>query len=315
MTRRVHHLLVSLAVFSVLLSGCGSQQNADSLSAQSVYSDKNSSAVPKSSNSTKKKTEKPDPSPQSPFDAYTLSDDQIKIVRAATDKRNKVCMAKKGFKYSPPVEGDIGSDVSTYDPLWGPLDPDAALQNGYRAPAEKDDNTQDQPKNSGSSDDSSHEYIHALINNEDTGCEDLAYKEMGYNSTWFSLIGTYDKSRRDANTSALNDSKVTGAIKKWSICVKSQGYKFEDPRIPAANYLKESGTVSKKEKQQAFVDARCKVSSKLMDTVNATVFAYETQAVKNNQATMDKIKELSNNIFAKAQQILAESDSSDKKAK
>ncbi|MFR0589779.1 hypothetical protein HF843_00660 [Bifidobacterium boum] len=214
-------------------------------------------------------------------------------------------MTSQGFEY----QGDVGaSDESAgeadadFAATWGPSDEDTARQYGYAAPI-----TANSEGGGAASASYPSGYIHALINEENTGCIDQADARLGYGDTWFSAMGAYEKIRDDADAKALAADKVHRVMQQWGTCMANRGYTNKDPRELVGEYAdRQAGTSpDTAEQKAAMADAACKVSTGFMQTIRESYAEAERQAVSDNQATMDQIKQLSETIYANAKRELA----------
>lgn len=246
---------------------------------------------------------------RSPFDDYFLDPEQMRIVQQARIALTTQCMQDKGFEYSEAIDQTMsavsdstaGLDSST----WGPADPEHARSYGYHPEPPAASGSQDAAASS--SPEQRQGYMDALVNDENTGCDDLAYAELGYDDAWYSQIATYDTARSAANESAVADPEVVQLIADWSTCMARKGYEADDPRSLVNRYADnpQKGTPSAEERETAVADAECKVETSFVVGVTGVIQRYETQAVTDNQATMDTIKRLSSQIFERAQEVLA----------
>ncbi|QHO91895.1 hypothetical protein CWT12_12100 [Actinomyces sp. 432] len=243
---------------------------------------------------------------RSPFDDYFLDAEQLRTVEQARIQLTTQCMAGKGFEYSEDINetmsGVSDSTAGLDGATWGPIDLDQARRNGYHAEPEEDSGA---PGAATSSAEQQPGYIDALVNDENTGCDDLAYAELGYDDEWYSQIATYDTARATANESAVADPEAVQLFADWSACMSRKGYDADDPRSLASKYLDGSqGTPSAEERETAVADAECKADTSFATTLTGVINRYETQAVTDNQATMDTIKRLSSQIYERAQEVL-----------
>ncbi|MCI1936170.1 MAG: hypothetical protein LKJ44_02625 [Bifidobacteriaceae bacterium] len=320
LVRTLSRALSVIAIIGLFCAGCGSQNDAEksSLSAEDLYKStapKNQSSDNQKKDSTEQKKKSFDKindemKYSSPFDAYFMNADQQQVVQSATDKLTKKCMAKKGYKYQPAAFSSSAKN-SSWKTIWGPSDPEDAKLNGYTFQYEDDGNNGNDAASSQSTDTASDEnkpgYLHALVNQEDTGCDDISRAALGYNAQWFSQISAFEKARMNADANAINDAKVQSAMSQWSACMKKKGLSYDEPRVIVDSYRKKNNerTIDASERTTAVADAECKVSTDFMKTILTTMNAYETRSIKDNQATMDKIKEISASIFKKAQTELS----------
>jgi hypothetical protein len=301
-----NYTLVFLCVLTIscVCAGCGGQQSSvPSLSSHDIYRDE----APDKSLSKSDDKEPEEHSSSSPFDAYFLTTDQQNIVDSAADQLTKQCMLTKGFNFESgtSVDDSAWADAhSEYSLTWGPTDLANAKKFGYQ-PAYEDPTaktTHEKPQQK-----LKPGYLDALTNANRTGCADRSDAQLGYTDAWFAHIGTYENTRRNADESAYLDSAVKTAISQWSQCMKTSGFSYADPRVAVRSYQAKEGnapSISEKERNTALADAKCKISTKLMHIVDSTTFQYEKQAVKDNQATFSKIKEMSTTVLKNAQNIL-----------
>ena len=306
-TRALYSALVVTAL-TLPVVGCGQQSQDEGLSAQDVYG---ASSPPggESAVTAEPGSGTPTTAARSPFDDYFLDLEQMRIVQQARIALTTQCMQDKGFEYSENIDQTMstfsdstaGLDSST----WGPADPEHARSYGYHPEPPAASGSQDAAASS--SPEQRPGYMDALVNDENTGCDDLAYAELGYDDAWYSQIATYDTARAAANESAVADPEVVQLIADWSTCMSRKGYEADDPRSLVNRYVggPQEGTPSAEERETAVADAECKVETSFVVGVTGVIQRYETQAVTDNQATMDTIKQLSSQIFERAQEVLA----------
>ncbi len=301
----------SLTVLCTMLlciscAACGADNtNDNALSAADLYgSGHTDKSTSQPSSTTTSQAE--DAAPWvSPFDTYFLEGEREHVVDQARDRLVRACMTSQGFEY----QGDVGaSDESAgeadadFAATWGPSDEDTARQYGYAAPI-----TANSEGGGAASASYPSGYIHALINEENTGCIDQADARLGYGDTWFSAMGAYEKIRDDADAKALAADKVHRVMQQWGTCMANRGYTNKDPRELVGEYAdRQAGTSpDTAEQKAAMADAACKVSTGFMQTIRESYAEAERQAVSDNQATMDQIKQLSETIYANAKRELA----------
>lgn len=301
-TRALLGALVATAL--VFPAGCGQEDPDKGLSAQDIYGTSDPGNEPTEVATSGATTA----DSRSPFDDYFLDAEQMRTVEQARIKLTTQCMAEKGFEYSEDIDetmSTVSDSTSGLDSAtWGPLDTDQARRNGYHPESEEDSGA---PVPATSSAEQQPGYIDALVNDENTGCDDLAFAELGYDDEWYSQIATYDTARAAANESALSDPEAVQLIADWSACMSRKGYDADDPRSLANKYLDGShdGTSSAEERETAVADAECKADTSFTTTLTDVIHRYERQAVTDNQATMDTIKQHSSQIFERAQEALA----------
>lgn len=241
----------------------------------------------------------------SPFDAYFLEGEREHVVDQARDRLVRACMTSQGFEYQGDAGGSDDADSGAnadFAATWGPSDEDTARQYGYAAPS-----TANSDGNAAASASYPSGYMHALINEENTGCIDQADARLGYGDTWFSAMGAYEKIRDDADAKALAANKVRQVMQQWEACMSNRGYANRDPRELVGKYAdRQAGTSpDTAEQKAAMADAACKVSTGFMQIIRESYTEAERQAVLDNQATMDQIKQLSETIYANAKRELA----------
>lgn len=299
-------LLSALAAMVLMLSvGCARDLQDDSLSAQDVYGSPATRGGAAQAPSSAARA--PESAARSPFDDYFLDAEQMRVVQQARIMLTTRCMEGKGYTYSADVDvvmGTVGaSGMETA--IWGPVDTEQAQRDGYHPQPPQAGAAQETSDNSPSRQQPG--YIDALVNDENTGCDDLAYAELGYDNEWFSQVATYDAARTAANESAVADPEVVQLITDWSACMSRKGYEADDPRSLVSRYADgvRGGTPDAQERQTAVADAECKIETSFVAGITSVVHRYEAQAVTANQATMDTVQRLSAQIFERAQEVLA----------
>lgn len=295
-------LLSALAAMVLMLStGCARDPQDDSLSAQDVYG-----SYSPGHGATEVPSVATGDTGRSPFDDYFLDAEQMRVVQQARITLTTQCMEDKGLTYS----ADIDAVMSTIHAsgletaIWGPVDMEQAQRDGYHP---RPSQTSASQNASASSARQQPGYIDALVNDENTGCDDLAYAELGYDNEWFSQIATYDAVRAAANESAVADPEAVHLIMDWSACMSRKGYEADDPRSLVKRYADgaRGGTPDAQERQTAVADVECKIETSFVTGVTTVIQRHEAQAVTANQATMDTVQRLSSQIFERAQEVLA----------
>ncbi|WP_103063989.1 hypothetical protein [Actinomyces qiguomingii] len=301
-TRALFGVLVATAL--VLPAGCGHNASDEGLSAQDIYGTSDPGSEPTGVATSGATTA----DSRSPFDDYFLDAEQMRTVEQARIQLTTQCMKEKGFEYSEDIDeamSTVGDSTAGLDgATWGPVDVEEARRNGYHPETEEDGGSD---QDAAASSQQQPGYIDALVNDENTGCEDLAYAELGYDDEWFSQIATYDTARAAANESAVADPEAVQLFADWSACMSRKGYEADDPRSLVNKYLdgSQSGNPNAEERETAVADAECKADTSFAATLTGVINRYETQAVADNQATMDTIKRLSSQILERAQEVLA----------
>lgn len=267
-----------------VVAGCATGTQDKGLSSHDLYGEPTSSS---------------DASPtaqaqRSPFDAYFLTDEQQDVVDRAIGTLAARCMKDRGFTYHPMPETHDMESAALPDG-WGP----GSLE---EAEALLDDNHSDAP--AGEQDDTSDPgYIQALVNPDNTGCQDLAEAEIGYDSDWFSVISTYEDARRRSVEAAMNSAETTKLIGAWSSCFQEDGHQAQ---APADLYVDASGQPTMPSRDIVLADARCKEHTHFAEAYSRIEADFADKEIAHDRPTMEQVKERSGRILAQAQDILAQ---------
>ena len=230
-------------------------------------------------------------------------------------------MEKLGFVYRPDdTSVDSTAPPVVYDPNWGPLDPAFAARNGY-TPSNIIVTTgpDGQPTMVPSGVDMQHTesaadqaYNDALLGvNNDGGCWAQAYQQLGpadpggvSAAQETAAQQAVDNAQSQADSAALLDPRVTGAVQAWSACMKQQGYSYKTPQEAMSDSW---GLIpDQKELKTAQADAQCKVQVNLMGTIDQVTFDYEQKAVNANLPSVQLLHQMHMATLANAEAVLAQ---------
>ncbi|MFF3176093.1 hypothetical protein ACFVQ0_26105 [Streptomyces sp. NPDC057900] len=247
-----------------------------------------------------------------PLDEYQASEqEQEKFDRAQAILTNQ-CMERFGFEYAPPEKISTSTD-HRHAGVFGILDMEIAARHGYGRKVETD------PQSEGASPRSEAERV-ALTGANDLTLEDLpmsqeeAEKQGGSEQkingrrvpvggcTRESFLKLYARTpdsvdllyvfslQRDAESAALNDSRIKNVNKLWSACMKKQGFTASDPMKAATQLGFDKDPSSPRAINAAKKDVKCKQKVNLAGVYFDVQSIYQNRTIHTNIKTLDLAK-------------------------
>lgn len=222
-----------------------------------------------------------------PLDAYEPTDQQNRTMYEARNILIVRCMKKFGFTITPPGPGEPspgGPNERRYL-----IHSEARAQTfGYKWPEITNQQRPPEPDlepaaRTAMSGDGASQISGVAV--PEGGClgeaaRGLSREPAGDDESGFSLLRRLSN---EAYSRMQNDSRVTAAAKRWSVCMRRAGFHYESP-AQANNDPAFSGDVaSPAEIATATADVKCKKETSLINVMAAVETAYQRRALEEHQ--------------------------------
>ncbi|MFF5633729.1 hypothetical protein [Streptomyces sp. NPDC012825] len=251
-----------------------------------------------------------------PLDAYEATPEQQDALSRAQHTLTGRCMTRFGFTFQPPQQPPVsGSESNTR--VFGLVDPDTAARYGYLNPSMADTSRQRRSERPLTETEQL-----ALMGEDDLNPADLprnleeAEKGGGSDVTFNgqrlpvggcireSFLKLYARKanevdilfvfnlKSEAESKALEDSRVRAASKRWSECMAKAGYTVNDPmKAPMEMGFSENAFSSPRAITAAKADVRCKQQVNLVGVRYTVTVAYQKQLIEKHAETLSLVKQ------------------------
>ncbi len=249
-----------------------------------------------------------------PLDAYAFDQNQAKVLRQAQDLLTEACMHRVGFasfKNASTYVTSAGAHRATTG--IGLVDAESAKKYGYRTGALPDRDAAGEKKRDPNE-------TAALFGPQDGGpahpgapeggCSGEADRKLYPRTTTGpsaapagnSLV---DQLTQQAGDRARGDSRIVAGITQWSTCMRDAGFQVKTPwELQQMEGTRWTGPVTSEEITAATTDVSCKQKTKLTDTWNAVLTAYQKGLIERRKQDLDQEKKRLDEQVKYAEKIL-----------
>jgi hypothetical protein len=103
----------------------------------------------------------------------------------------------------------------------------------------------------------------------------------------------------------MHDSRVTAVNRRWSGCMKEQGFDYADPKTANDDRRWTSEAISRVEIDTAVADANCKSANNLVGVMLSVETAYQKRLIDLNVTGLNELKKLYEAQLANAATVIA----------
>ncbi len=251
-----------------------------------------------------------------PLDAYEAAPEQQDALTRAQNTLTGRCMTRFGFVFHAPEQPPVSASESNAR-VFGLADPETAARYGYQNPS-----MADAPRQRGSDRQLTEAEELALMGEDDLNPADMPSNledaekgggsDVKLNGQRLPIGGCVRESflklyarkanevdilfvfnlKSEADSKALEDSRVRAVSKRWSECMAKAGYTVADP-MKAARELgfSEGALSSARAITAAKADVRCKEQVNLVGVRYAVTVAYQKQLIEKHAETLSLAKQ------------------------
>jgi hypothetical protein len=258
-----------------------------------------------------------------PVEQYMFTDRDVAVLQQAQAALARSCMRRFGFDWRSATSGVRTGTVNAANTAhrYGLTDPDAAAASGYHHAEQGSGDsgrrtaaaptTEEAPVLIGVAlDGDTAPKAYRGITIPSGGCLGEATLELSGQSGVLGdgelvtdiNVGSYHQS--------YTDSRVKAAFRRWSACMKAEGYEYPDPTAAPGDDPKFSGaTPSAEEIAIAKSDVACKRQTNLVGIWYAVDRAYQQVATAHKAKALAAVKQHNDAELAKAHSVLAANES------
>jgi hypothetical protein len=231
-----------------------------------------------------------------PFDAYSDTGQDRTNAWTAMQMVGRDCMRRLGLDWMITPLGPQQNEKTQYARRYGIFIDAEVRQWGYGTPPEQDSRREEKPPQvrldkiqtdvwTGA--------IKQLPSGQEVpagGCSGEASRKLSGNRPEVDRSFA-EKLANQAYKSAESDSRMTAAVKSWSVCMGTRGYTYKSPWGPNdQEWPKTSGAVSPVELSTAIADLECRRSVRLVDLWYALEVAYQNRLIEANSEALADTK-------------------------
>ncbi|MFF7748494.1 hypothetical protein ACFZCP_04400 [Streptomyces sp. NPDC007971] len=255
---------------------------------------------------------RPDGSMTLPLDAYVSVKDENTIVRAENVLAQR-CMRAGKLALPKALMPAGGPEPTAPYVIYGVMDMKAVKVYGYREPFPEKKPTGGGPAPDGITPAVKRAYFDDPKTGR-LGCEGKARRELGGKNP-LTLFGLVQQLRSQTLDATFQDSRVVGAVSKWSACMKKSGYDYDNPLAPAhdRNLLGKGLPVPKgatlpppspAEIAAAVTDVECKRKAQYLQTVALVTAAYEREIIGQRAKQLQDARRTQRQKVESAEEII-----------
>ncbi|MGC2999443.1 hypothetical protein ACPF8X_14035 [Streptomyces sp. G35A] len=252
-----------------------------------------------------------------PIAAYSLPQDDQRVIRSAQELLTRACMKGFGIDYTP---AEVPPARQVADRRYGISDRQTALRYGYRFPPEqtagpqKSDLTPEERKvlvgnNRQGAAETETSAKPAQYNGRtipDEGCLGASITEFRKKYAYEPGVAAAGRIAVGSYKDSLNDPKVKAAMSEWSRCMKEKGYDYATPIEAVESQTFEGDEPTAAEKKTALADFTCKEKTGLLDTWFSTERRIQRAMIKDSAEDLRTLKEKQEQQADAARKIVAE---------
>ncbi|WP_053846932.1 hypothetical protein [Streptomyces sp. NRRL B-24085] len=247
-----------------------------------------------------------------PIARYSYTADETAAIESAQQVLTKRCLRTFGIAYEPPqreAETSTSSDrrygLSSaseaarlgYHPDMGPLPagpdlPEDALRVFYG--------------NRGAEPGSAERVVYKGREVPKNGCFGQSVAKLAEEYDSPAAAETARRISTQSYKDSLAEPPVKEAFRNWSACMRNSGFRYDSPLEPANNKEFQREDISKREKETARADVRCKEKTDLLDIWFKAESALQKAEIDKNSKSLQTLLTAHRNKTEAARRIVAE---------
>ncbi|MFI0264545.1 hypothetical protein ACH4OW_36755 [Streptomyces sp. NPDC017056] len=249
-----------------------------------------------------------------PIEAYIPSDGQDEQASKAKDLLIADCMKNLGLDWRPAPDLPVVGPKTLTDWRYGIHDVTLSKKRGYK-PDAAEQAAYDRAMQAGALDEGAEgdgatgaalRGSTSEINGKAVpkgGCAGKAGDEIGSDGTEFAEAA--QRIGNDAFVRSKQAPEVVAVFRKWSSCMKDQGYSYKEPLDASDDPRFSSPDVSKLEISTALADLECRKRHDVARIWFEAESALQQQAIEKNAENLDRIKKNRDAMVKKVLAVLA----------